>query len=361
MFLSARTEPHQTFDQLEVNLINARSQFAKFLTVGAQQSPEVLTKISAQQERTNPSFPATVFERLVPNAVFRDLSAGTFSAAGALIDPTPTGREWIRELLPYSAGVAAGVNVLELPKALPFKLPRIQQSAAITWATAENSATTAQTGTPSFDQVDASWFQAQSVLQFSKQLVDLAPVDHGVEAELISHFNRAKAAAIDNALFAGNGSTQPLGLANVPTGSGLANATTISATPTWTQVTGVIETVESLNAFSNDGTSCWVLPPSVKQTWSTTPKFATTNTGGLIYCPDTKTVAGERALATTDAGSNVYYSSRWSNVAILLSNTTAFTIDPFTLAHENLVKITLRFLISIVCRRPESIVIATIG
>jgi hypothetical protein len=134
IFLNCRSEPHQNFDALEANLINARANFSRFLSDSA--APEVLAKISQQQERSNQAFPAMYNELLVPNVVLqRDLSAGTFSAGGALIDPVPTGREWIRELLPYSAA-ANLATFREIPKTLPFHLPRIQKSAAVSWASA---------------------------------------------------------------------------------------------------------------------------------------------------------------------------------------------------------------------------------
>jgi HK97 family phage major capsid protein len=360
-FLSCRSEPHQTFDALEANLLNARANFSKFLSDNA--APEVLAKISQQQERSNPAFRAMFNETVVPNAVLkRDLTAGTFSAAGALIDPVPTGREWIHELLPFSAA-ANLATFLELPKTLPFHFPRIQKSATVSWAPAENSPTTALTSTPTFDTVNVSWFQAMSELRFSKTLVALAPVDQGVEAELVSHFNRVKASAIDNVFFAGNGSTQPLGLFSIPTGSGAASSTTISATaPTLTQVANVIALPENLNAFSRGYDAAWVLSPNVKKLWSSTAKFSTVNTGGTLYNADSDTVLGKRALTTTDTtDSNVYYSSRWSDSYVLLSNSTAFVIDPFSLATSDQVRIIMRFLVAIVHKRPECLVIATVS
>ena len=314
-------------------------------------------EISQNIQHANPNFPTNGL--LIPIEVLkRDLSAGTAAASGNLISQNLRGPSIVEGLRPFSPIISAGFEVLELPVIGNYQFPREQIVPSIAWASTENQAFTPTTGAPTFDQTPSTVFcRASSVLYVSKQLVQQSQVSEGIEAFLAREFRRTVANAISQAVINGNGTTQPLGIANYTPGSGSVNSITIGNPTTWAQILSADATVENLNAYAIDGSSAWLINPNTKQSWSQTPKTQTALTNGFLL--ENSTVNGHRAFATTECQNVALFSSRWSNVLVLIAGAVSVLVDPYTQAANNQVRFVVDVLLDVTVRRPEAICIAT--
>ena len=183
-------------------------------------------------------------------------------------------------------------------------------------------------------------------------------MSEGIEAFLARELRRTVAQAISQAVINGNGTTQPLGLTNYATGSsGEINSITIGNPTTWAQILAADATVENLNAYAIDGTSAWLVNPNTKQSWAQTPKTPTALTNGFLL--ENVVFNGHRAFATTECQNVALFSTRWSNVLVLIAGTISILVDPYTQASPNQVRIVTDVLLDVVVRRPEAICIAT--
>jgi HK97 family phage major capsid protein len=310
-------------------------------------------EVSQNIQRAN-NFPTNGM--LIPLEVLkRDLSAGTTSQ---LISQNLRGPSIVDGLRPFSPIVSAGVEVLEMPVAGNFQFPREQLVPTIAWSSTENQTFSGTTGAPTFDQTAGTKFcRASSVLYVSRQLVDQAQISEGIEAFLAREFRRTVADAISQAVINGNGTTQPLGLTNYSTGSsGEINSVTIGNPTTWAQILSADATVENLNAYAIDGSSAWIVNPNTKQSWAQTPKTPTALTNGFLL--ENNSVNGHRAFTTTECQNVALFSTRWSNVLVLIAGAVSVLVDPFTQAAENQVRFVVDVLLDVTVRRPEAICIA---
>jgi hypothetical protein len=293
---------------------------------------------------------------LIPLEVLkRDLSAGTTSQ---LISQNLRGPSIVEGLRPFSPIVSAGVEVLEMPVAGNYQFPREQIVPTIAWSSSENQTVNPTTGAPTFDQTAGTNFRrASSVLYVSRQLVEQSQVSESMEAFLARELRRTVADAISQAVINGNGTTQPLGLTNYTPSSGSVNSITISNPTTWAQILAADAKVENLNAYAIDGMSAWLVNPNTTQSWAQTPKTPTALVNGFLL--ENNTVNGHRAFATTECQNVALFSTRWSNVLVLIAGAISVLIDPFTQAAVNQVRIVTDVLLDVVVRRPEAICIAT--
>jgi hypothetical protein len=290
----------------------------------------------------------------------RDLSAGVSAAGGNLISQNLRGPSIVEGLRPFSPIVAAGVEVLEMPVAGNYQFPREQIVPTVAWSSSENQTFSPTEGAPTFDQtIGTNFRRASSILYVSKQLVQQAQVSEGIESFFARELRRTVADAISQAAINGNGTTQPLGLANYTPGSGSVNSITIGNPTTWAQIVAADATVENLNAYAIDGTDAWLVNPNTKQSWAQTPKTPTALTNGFCLDWDTKTVNGHRAFATTECQNVALFSTRWSSVLVLIAGHVSVLVDPYTQSQNNQVRIVTDVLLDVVVRRPEAICIAT--
>ena len=311
-------------------------------------------EVSQNIQRAN-NFPTNGM--LIPMEVLkRDLSAGSTSQ---LISQNLRGPNIVEGLRPFSPIISAGVEVLEMPVAGNYQFPREQIVPSIAWASTENQTFSPTTGAPTFDQTPGTVFcRASSVLYVSRQLVEQSQVSEGIEAFLAREFRRTVADAISQAIINGNGTTQPLGLTNYATGSsGEINSITIGNPTTWAQIVGADATVENLNAYAIDGSSAWLVNPNTKQSWAQTPKTPTALTNGFLL--ENNTVNGHRAFSTTECQNVALFSTRWSNVLVLIAGAVSVLVDPFTQAAAGQVRFVVDVLLDVTVRRPGAICIAT--
>jgi HK97 family phage major capsid protein len=310
-------------------------------------------EISAEFQRQNPNHQTNGV--WVPNDVLfsRDLSVG--ANAGDLVSPSLTGTAVIAGLRPFSAAIAAGADVMELPVTGIYNFPREQATPQIVWGT-ENQALTPTSGNPSFDQTEAtSLHRGSQQTKLSSSLLKVSAID--MKAYFIGSVRKSAATVIDAAVLAGTGtSNQPLGIVNAPAGSsGQINTITISDPTTWAQILAADSTVENLNAQAIDGTSAWIVNPNTKSSWKQTPKTPTSLTNGFLADNNSNTVNGHRLFTTKNVGNNAIFSTRFSSVLLVLGGAVSVLVDPFTQAHLNQVVITTDLLLDVVLRRPEAI------
>jgi HK97 family phage major capsid protein len=348
--------PFKTATAKTLSAAKVNRQNYSLARVFAGNTDGVEGEVSKNIERANPSFQTNGL--LVPMEVLkRDLSAGTTTQ---LISQNLRGPSIVDGLRPFSPIVAAGVEIVEMPVAGNYQFPREQVVPTVAWASSENQTLTPTTGAPTFDQTAGTNFRrASSVLYVSRQLVQQAQVSEGIEAFLARELRRTVATAISQAVINGNGTTQPLGLANYTPGSGSVNSITINNPTTWAEIVAADATVENLNAYAIDGTNAWLVNPNTKQSWAQTPKTATALTNGFLLDFDTKTANGHPTFATTECQNVALFSTRWSSVLVLLAGSVSILVDPYTQAAANQVRIVTDVLLDVVVRRPEAICIAT--
>jgi HK97 family phage major capsid protein len=291
----------------------------------------------------------------VPNDVLfsRDLSFG--GNASDLVSPSLTGKNIIPGLRPFSAAIAAGVDVMELPVTGIYNFPREQQTPQITWGT-ENQALVPTTGNPTFDQTPAtSLHRGSQQTKLSSSLIKVSAID--MVGYFTTSVRKSAATVIDAAVLAGSGtSNQPLGIVNAPSGSsGQINTITLSSPTTWAQILAADATVENLNAQATDNSSAWIVNPNTKSSWKQTAKTPTALTNGFLAEHNSNTVNGHRLFTTKNVGSNAIFSTRFSSVLVVLGGAVSVLVDPFTQAHVNQVVITTDLLLDVVLRRPEAI------
>ncbi len=343
-----RTMKASTLSALQVNKFNY-----DLARVIAGQRDGLEGEISQEFQKHNPNHQTNGV--WVPNdQIFsRDLSFG--GNAGDLVSSSLTGKNVIPGLRPFSAAIAAGVDVMELPVTGIYNLPREQQTPVIAWGT-ENQTLVPTAGNPSFSQTPAtSLHRGSQQTKLSSSLIKVSAID--MVGYFTTSVRKSAATVIDAATLAGSGTgNQPLGIVNAPSGSsGQINTITLSSPTTWAQILAADSTVENLNAHSIDGTSAWIVNPNTKSSWKQTAKTPTALTNGFLADNGSNTVNGHRLFTTKNVGNNAIFSTRFSSVLIVMGGAVSVLVDPFTQAHVNQVVVTTDLLLDVVLRHPEAI------
>jgi Phage capsid family len=226
-------------------------------------------------------------------------------------------------------------------------LPRQNSTATVSWL-AENTAATRSNLT--LDNVTASPKRAVAVQAFSTALVkgSLLPIQAKVNGDLFG----VVAQAIDQAALIGRGVTtynEPLGLFNMPTGSGYqtVNSVTFGGAATWPSILSMENAVENQNVY--DGTFATITSPAVKTKWKNAPKTPTQNVNGFLWENSGDIVNGSPAFATTKlSATNRVVFGKMSELHVLLWNAIDLVVDPFTLASAAQVVVTVTALVDVI-------------
>jgi len=273
------------------------------------------------------------FNQLTRFASKRDLSAGTFSAGGALIENKvkPTIQD---ALIPHSALANAGMTIIKgLRSGLVW--PR--------WATpsspsglAENTTVIASTAETlsALELVNPSRFSVQIKMsnQWTKQ------TDFNAEAAVVHEINRAIGSAVDFVCI--NGTS---GLLNLSQNTGDASTVTqnlaylgagqtFGGAPTWQTIQALKKTVLANNT-TDEGDLSYLVSPSTYNVWATTAK----GTGSSFFLIEDNKVGPDRVVVSNNLSSTHQVLFGKFNKAVLGIFGVSIVSDTYTQMPANII------------------------
>jgi HK97 family phage major capsid protein len=218
-----------------------------------------------------------------------------------------------------------------------WQLPRAVGSGGATWLPESGVAATAEAA---FDQVtlSASRISANSIV--SKQLVAQAQPD--IERFLVDELSQAIANEVDRVVVNGSGvAPVPAGILNLPVNPANTYAynarspnITFGGPASWATVLQFEATIDEGAQAHNDGTYGWAAGPGVRSKWMATPKLAG-YPEFLWSQPDNEidgSVAGRRAVNSSQMPSGSVIFGRWSDVMIASWAAVEIQVNPFIYA-----------------------------
>jgi HK97 family phage major capsid protein len=203
---------------------------------------------------------------------------------------------------------------------------------------------------------------------YSKQLKTQSLID--LSTIVASDILDAIGVAADVAILSGTGTTQPTGILNYSTtptsGYNWVNLVSgfSSGTPTLTSIVSFEELTDAANSIP-DGTGAYIISPSDKKVWKTTPKssgnsnFIWESSNELTDAHGSGIVNGYKAFATNNMTSGqVVFSNRWSSAMLLMWSGVDICTDFYTMSQNNQVIVTTTVLLDVVLRHGPSFAIA---
>lgn len=281
----------------------------------------------------------------------RDLAKGTGNLGGYTVQTDVLGSsliELLRNLtVCYELG-ARKLGGLVGDVAIPS-----QNGGATAYWVAENAKTTSSNLT--FGQVGLSPHRLSAVTALGKMLLAQSSVD--VEGLVREDFARVLAIAIDLAGLAGTGAGgQPTGILATP---GIGSVT-FGAAATWAKIIDFETQVSNANALL--GSLAYVADPSTRAKLKASPKVGSTYPV-FIWEKGSKPGEGEvngyRAIATKQmAGSKMLFGN-WADLVIADWIGMDVVVDPYTLADQHQIKVTINMLADIGVRHVGSFCAST--
>jgi HK97 family phage major capsid protein/HK97 family phage prohead protease len=280
-----------------------------------------------------------------PDFAQRDLQASVAGAGGVTVQLTvePSLIAFLRNKT--VVGRAGAVMMGGLTSNI--SLPR-QTGAGQAYWLAENAAVTAQSQT--FDQVGLSPKRLAAWTNYSKQLVAQSSLDieNIVRDDLLSVIGIEQ----DHAALYGTGvgNNQPTGLLTyAANAAGAYNYALRSpdvvfgATATWPKVVSFEGNVEDSNVDLDD-TAAYVTSPKVKAAWKTIPK--------AVNYPEYLWEVGDmvnsyKAFPTRQIANNIVIFGKWRDAIIATWSGLDMVVDPYSLAHQNLIRVIVNLLTDI--------------
>jgi HK97 family phage major capsid protein len=285
---------------------------------------------------------------LIPMEVLnhrRDLDTGT---GGAFV-PTVVEREIVPYLRNKSVCGRMGATILEGLPPGSHSLPRATGTAGATWLS--EIAVAAPTN-PLFDTVLLQPQRIEAQVQISRQLIrQSAPP---IEAFVIREIQEAISVAVDQAALNGAGAPSPTGILQVganptatyayglrsPDVSGCASA------PSWSKI---LEFSANLEAARVDLAECgFVVSPDVRNLLQSTPVVATFPR--YLWEPGLNgfgSINGMKSLSSYNMPATSMLCARWSDMLIAQWQGIQLLIDPYSLASQSLVRISVSLLATV--------------
>jgi HK97 family phage major capsid protein/HK97 family phage prohead protease len=306
--------------------------------------------------RVNPSLENTRYGA----ALRRDLYAGVFAGAGALVPEEFLGGSFIDILRNRMLLTQLGVGTLS-GLVGNVAIPRQSGAATAYWLAEGDSVTESD---QSFAQVAATPRRLAAQTAFSKQLLAQAGLD--AEALIRDDLQRVVAIAKDLAGIAGSGGAEPLGILNGPTtdGSGASTSNairtvTFGAAPNWGNVLKFEKEIQTQNA--DIGTMQWLTNPTVRTKWKETVKVANYP---VFLCSDDNKANGYPINITNQVGTSGTYANRtifgaWGQAMFCDWAGMDVVVDPYTQAASNKIVVTLNMFADFIVRHWPSFCIST--
>jgi len=275
----------------------------------------------------------------------RDLTATTASTGKNTVQTTVLGSsliELLRNLTVTKELGARTLSGLQGNTAIPS-----QSGGATAYWVAENGQTTASNLT--FGQISLTPKRLSAVSAVSKQLLAQSSID--VEALVREDFARVLAIAIDLAALAGDGtSNAPVGILST---SGIGSVT-FGGAATFAKIVDFETQVANANALRLN--PAYVTTPNTRAKLKAAAKIGSTFPS---FIWDNNMVNGYPAMATLQVPSNKVIFGNFNDLIIADWIGMDVTVDPYTLADKNQIKITINMLADIGVRNAGSFAAST--
>ena len=276
----------------------------------------------------------------------RDLSPGTFGSGGALVGTTTMTSEMIELLRNKTVLEKAGARLLS-GLVGNIAIPKQSGGATVYWLA---DGATSTKSDQAFGQVAMTPRRLVGQTAFDKALV--ANTSLSVESFVTGDIQKQMKIAKDAAGISGTGASgQPMGIFNM---TGLSTSVTFGAAATYAKVLEFETNVAANNAEVD--AMAYITTPGSRGKWKAAAKSGTNN--GFIWEPG-NIVNGYNAFATNQVpGNKVLYGNfddavfgEWAGVDI--------TVDPYTLAGDNKIRVIITLLCDFVVRHTQSFAIST--
>jgi HK97 family phage major capsid protein len=227
-----------------------------------------------------------------------------------------------------------------------ISIPRVLSGSTAFWLS-ENGQVSASKAT--FGQIKASPKRLAASVPHSKQLIVQSGM--GIESFVREDIMAAFALELDRAAIDGAGGAAPLGILNLASGD-LATGVTFGAAPTWAKIVEFETNVETANALGLPGSRyAYLTSPGSKGKWKTTAKIA----GQASWLWENgDLVNGYAARSTNQVPSNRVIFGDFSQVLFFEWTGIDLTVDPYTLADQNQVKVTMQKHVDCVIRQAKA-------
>lgn len=225
-------------------------------------------------------------------------------------------------------------------------IPRVVSGTTAYWVseTGDITASKAQ-----FGQLQAKPRRLGSTTNYSKQL--LVQSGMGVESFVRDDIMASFGLELDRVAINGAGGAEPLGVLNLASGD-RATGVTFGAAPTWAKVVDFETQVATANALGLPGARyAYLTTPGVKGAWKTTAKISG-QASWLWEAGDQ--VNGYDARATNQVPSNKVLFGDFSQILYFEWTGIDLTVDPYTLATTNQVKVTMQKHVDMLIRQGKA-------
>ena len=256
---------------------------------------------------------------MVPSDVLRgtrDLTVGTASAGGNLVDTDLRTGDFIDILRNRLAFANAGATILNGLQGM-VAIPRQSSATTAYWVGEGSAPTESQTA---YDQVNMSPKTVGAFVDYSRKLMLQSSLD--VESLIRDDLARVIAIELDRAGIYGTGSSnQPLGIVNT-TG---VNTQTITSTGTFAEIVEMETKTATANA--DIGSSYYIINAAARGGLKTTEKSASGTTGNFAYENDE--LNGYPVIVTNQLASNDCLFGVFSQMVLGLWSGLDLTVDPY--------------------------------
>jgi len=275
----------------------------------------------------------------------RDLTATTNSTGKYSVQTNVLGGSLIELLRNMTVTKELGARTLSGLQG-NIAIPSQSGGATAYWV-AENGQTTASNLT--FGQVALSPHRLSAVSAISKQLLAQSSVD--VESLVREDFARILAIELDRAALAGDGSgSSPVGILST---SGIGT-TTFTTAATYAKIVDLETQVANANALR--GNPAYVTTPNTRAKLKAAAKIGSTFPS---FIWENNQVNGYQAMATLQVPTNRVIFGNFNDLIIADWIGMDVTVDPYSLADKNQIKITVNMLADIGVRNAGSFAAST--
>jgi len=281
----------------------------------------------------------------IPHSVFqRDLTVGGAGAGAELKDIEFLGGEFIDLLRNKMVTLQLGVRVLSGLKGDVY-IPKLASGATWGWKTETGSFSES---TPSTAQVQMTPKEGGTYVDYSKKL--LLQSNPSVDQVVMDDLTKAAALGLDKAILKGSGASgQPKGILNT---TGVNSVT--SASLTYAKAIEFVQKVKQANAITDN--CAFVLAPAG---WAVLKGRAKVSNYPDFLIDGNETMVGYPVYDTAQLGNSEIIFGDFSQVLLGLWGGVELTIDPYSQATSNLIRVIVSQMADVAVRIPGAFSVGT--
>ena len=288
------------------NVLSGRAEAGSFEIACSRELERVTGQLSGSHAQSS----AYAAYRMPFESLYRDTHdyvVGASNTTGAnLVEQEVVSSDPVLALRPVSAFLGAGATVIETTKNNLF-IPRIYQVPAA--SSGEIQSITAVSGFTS-EQVNLQGQYYSSQILVSKQVLAQA-ADRKIQDYVVGLLKTSISKLLDNLALNGSGAvngnnqkTQILGLLNWPVNTAgaydpgaLCPSVTFGGTPTQANIAQAVYNLDAANFEDTEDARTWLVSPSTRQVWSTTPLISG-QSAAFLYDWKTRRVGPYKSVTT---------------------------------------------------------------